>query len=453
MAFRAPQAGAAQGADDPTAASLRSVVKPLKKTPADYSSLLKDIGSARFTLIGEATHGTHEFYRERAEITKRLILENGYTAVAAEADWPDAYRLNRYVRGLSDDRDSREALSGFTRFPTWLWRNTVVAEFAEWLRALNMQRPPARRVGFYGMDLYSLFKSIQAVLSYLDRVDPDAATRARFRYGCFDHAAADSQAYGYAASFGMRKSCEDEVSQLVDMMRHAGGHRKHGDDNADEHFFAEHNARLVKNAEAYYRTMFGDRVSSWNLRDQHMVETIVHLDAHLSRQGHLPKIVVWAHNSHLGDASATQMGDAGECNVGQLMRERYGAETYLLGFSTHHGTVTAASDWDGPAETKRVRPGLEGSYERLFRGAGVERFLLLLKRNERLQRLLAGPRLQRAIGVLYLPESERTSHYFFARMARQFDAVIHLDETSALEPLERAQAASSEVPETYPSGV
>ncbi|HXC40421.1 MAG TPA: erythromycin esterase family protein [Burkholderiales bacterium] len=199
--------------------------------------------------------------------------------------------------------------------------------------------------------------------------------------------------------------------------------------------------------------MFGDRVSSWNLRDQHMVETIVHLDAHLSRQGHLPKIVVWAHNSHLGDASATQMGDAGECNVGQLMRERYGAETYLLGFSTHHGTVTAASDWDGPAETKRVRPGLEGSYERLFRGAGVERFLLLLKRNERLQRLLAGPRLQRAIGVLYLPESERTSHYFFARMARQFDAVIHLDETSALEPLERAQAASSEVPETYPSGV
>jgi erythromycin esterase-like protein len=436
-------------------AAVRSAAMPLQNTPADYSPLLRHIGNARFTLIGEASHGTHEFYRERAEITKRLILEKGYTAVVVEADWPDAYRLNRYVRGLSTDKNIGDALSGFTRFPTWLWRNTVIVEFAEWLREFNKARAPARRIGFYGMDLYSLFKSIQAVLRYLDRVDPDAAKRARYRYSCFDHAAENSQTYGYAAAFGMKKTCEDEVvSQLMELTRHAAAsYAKNADAGSDELFHAEQNARLVRNAEEYYRTMFRGRVSSWNLRDQHMVETIAHLDTHLSRHGELPRIAVWAHNSHLGDASATEMGAGGEWNVGELMRKRYGGEAYLVGFSTYQGTVTAASDWDGATERKRVRAGLAGSYEELFHKIGSERFMLLLKGNRALDKAFAEPRLQRAIGVIYLPESERTSHYFQALLARQFDALIHLDETRALEPLELASAPGSEVPETYPSGI
>jgi erythromycin esterase-like protein len=441
----------AEGAAASTA--LRSTLRPLGKTPEDYSPLIDAIGNARFALIGEASHGTHDFYRERAEITKRLIVEKGYTAIAVEADWPDAYRVNRYVRGLSNDRNARQALSGFKRFPTWMWRNTVVADFVEWLREFNKGRPAAGKAGFYGIDLYSLFKSIEAVLQFLDRVDPEAARRARYRYGCFDHYGEDSQAYGYAAAFGMKGTCEDDVvAQLAELTRNAVRLPQDSED-ADELFFARQNARLVKNAEKYYRTMFRGRVSSWNLRDEHMVETISELDAHLGRHGDLQRIAVWAHNSHLGDASATEMGDAGEWNVGQLMRKHYGSQAFLLGFSTYQGTVTAASDWDGEIERKRVRPGLAGSYEKLFHESGTDRFMLLLRGNPELRTALAGPLLQRAIGVIYLPESERTSHYFHARLPSQFDAMIHLDETRALEPLDATSPASAEVPETFPSGV
>jgi erythromycin esterase-like protein len=358
------------------------------------------------------------------------------------------------VRGASDDRDANAALSGFKRFPAWMWRNTVVLEFVEWLREYNAAQPEDRKVGFYGIDLYSLFTSIDAVLEYLDRADPAAAQRARARYRCFDHFDEDTQAYGYAASFGMSKTCEDQVvAQLEDLTRRAGS-RSNGRSEPDELFYAHQNARLVKNAEQYYRTMFRGRISSWNLRDRHMVETLQALDAHLARLGAPPRIAVWAHNSHLGDASATEMGDSGEWNVGQLMREAYPGDAVLIGLSTDHGTVTAASDWGGEAERKRVRPALPGSYEELFHGAGLERFLLRLRGNHRLAQPLEARRLQRAIGVIYLPETERISHYFHARLMHQFDAILHIDETRALTPLEPGSGwLAEEAPETYPTGI
>jgi len=408
-------------------------------------------------LLGEASHGTHEFYRERAEITKRLILEKGFTAVAVEADWPDAYRVNRYVRGQSEDADADAALGGFRRFPVWMWRNRVVLDFVEWLREHNLSREGGgRQAGFYGLDLYSLHTSIEAVLSYLDRVDPEAARRARSRYSCFEHFGENTQAYGYAASFGMTESCEQEVlGQLSELSGRASEYAsRDGHLAEDEFFFAEQNARLVKNAEEYYRSMFRGRAESWNKRDTHMAETLDALVGHLGRTRGPAKVVVWEHNSHLGDARATEMGEGGELNVGQLVRERYGRDAVLVGFTTHRGTVTAASDWDEPAERKRVRPALEGSYEALFHEVGHDRFMLDLRAEGRARELLRRPRLERAIGVIYRPETERLSHYFQARLAEQFDAVLHFEETRAVEPLERHAGweRGEEPPETYPTG-
>ncbi|HEY3120935.1 MAG TPA: erythromycin esterase family protein [Vicinamibacteria bacterium] len=436
-------------------------------SPADYDALLDRIGEARFVLIGEASHGTHEFYRHRAEITQRLIAEKGFTVVAVEADWPDAYRVNRFVRGQSslrggrghsaplrnDDEDAADALDDFKRFPQWMWRNADVLDFVGWLRAYNEKRGGGeRRAGFYGLDLYSLHTSMEAVLSYLDRVDPEAARRARQRYACFDHYGEDTQAYGYAAGFGLTPSCEAEVlNQLVELRRRAAEYaRLDGRVAADEFFFAEQNARLVKNAEEYYRTMFRGDVSSWNLRDTHMVETLDSLVAHLTKLEGETKAVVWAHNSHLGDARATEMSRRGELNVGQLVRQRHGDEAVLVGFTTYTGTVTAANDWDAPAERKRVVPGLAGSYEALFHEVSVPQFLLVTRDAAD---AVAGPLLERAIGVIYRPQTERLSHYFQARLAQQFDAVIHVDETRAVEPLERVGEPEPEVPETFPSGV
>ncbi|HEY9671765.1 MAG TPA: erythromycin esterase family protein, partial [Waterburya sp.] len=420
----------------------------------DYEPLMELIGDARFVLIGEASHGTHEFYEQRAEITKRLIQEKGFSAVAVEADWPDAYRVNRYVRGVSDDSRANEALAGFDRFPTWMWRNTVVVNFINWLRDYNHSLPPnATKAGFYGLDLYSMYSSIKAVLGYLEKVDPEAAKRARYRYSCIEHFGEDSQSYGYAASVGLSESCEDEVvKQLHELQRRADEYAQRDSRVAeDEFFYAQQNARLVKNAEEYYRSMFRGRVSSWNLRDRHMAETLDQLVAHLDRQGGRTKVVVWAHNSHLGDARATDMGNAGELNVGQLVRQQYGSEAVLVGFSTYTGTVTAASDWGAPAERKRVRPALSDSYEALFHETRLPCFLLTLRQDGLVVQGLRKSRLERAIGVIYLPQSERISHYFHARLANQFDAMIHLDETRAIEPLEpTAHWETGEAPETYP---
>jgi erythromycin esterase-like protein len=413
------------------------------------------IGNSRLVLIGEASHGTHEFYRTRAHITKRLIQEKGFTAVAAEADWPDAHRVNRYVSGRGEDKSAAQALNNFRRFPAWMWRNSDVLEFVTWLREYNDSLPRgARKAGFYGMDLYSFHSSSRAVLQYLDRVDPEAARRARFRYGCFDQFGEDIQTYGYAATFGMSKKCEDEVvAQLVEMSRRAAElASRDGRLDPDEFFIAEQNARVVKNAERYYRAMFSGRVSSWNLRDRHMAETLDQLISHL---GPSSKIVVWAHNSHLGDARAAELSQQGELNVGQLAREKYGDSATLIGFTTYTGTVTAASNWDGPAETKQVRPALSDSFEALFHATYVPEFLAVLRGNRFLSGILNQERLERAIGVVYLPQSERVSHYFHARLADQFDAVIHIDQTTAVQPLEVTSAPeeAGEVPETYPSAV
>jgi erythromycin esterase-like protein len=443
--------------DESLAKTLREAVHPLDGGLGDYNPLFEQVAGCRFVLIGEASHGTHEFYRERAVLTKRLILEKGFSAVAVEADWPDAYRVNRYVRGEGSDPDGVDALGGFQRFPTWMWRNADVLDFVGWLRAHNERlRLGEQRVGFYGLDLYSLHASMSAVVSYLGKVDPGAARRARQRYACFDHVSGgDPQAYGYAAELGIAKSCEDEaVRQLIELRRSAAEYaRRDGRLAPDDFFYAEQNARLVKNAEEYYRSMFRARALSWNLRDKHMVETLEALMEFLSTGTEAPKIVVWEHNSHLGDARATEMGSTGEWNVGQLVRERHGDEALLIGFTTHAGTVTAASDWHAPAERKRVREALPGSYEALFHDVGLARFYLPLGKENRVAELRK-PRLERAIGVVYLPETERASHYFLACLPDQFDAVLHIDRTRAVEPLERTvEWERGEVPETFPSGV
>jgi erythromycin esterase-like protein len=338
-----------------------------------------------------------------------------------------------------------------------MWRNTVVVDFVEWLREYNASLPPdSARVGFYGLDLYSLYTSIESVLSYLNKVDPEAAKRARYRYSCFEHFAEDTQAYGYAANFGITDSCEREViDQLIELRRRAVDYAgRDGRVAQDEFFFAEQNARLILNAERYYRTMFRGRVESWNLRDSHMAETLDALVTHLNEQGQPAKVAVWEHNSHLGDARATYMANYGELNVGQLVRQRYGSEAVLVGFTTYKGTVTAASDWDGPAERKRVRPALANSYEASFHEIDAPKFVLPLRNSRQVSIALRGPQLERAIGVIYLPQTERQSHYFDARLSDQFDAVIHFDETHALEPLERyALWETGEPPETFPTGV
>ncbi len=446
--------------DTELAETVRSAIHPLTAADADFDPLMAMIGDAHRVLIGEASHGTHEFYNERARLTKRLILERGFDAVVVEGDWPDAYRVNRYVRGADDDTSAERALGGFTRFPAWMWRNTVVEEFVKWLRQFNAGRVHhGGTVGFYGLDLYSLRGSIEAVLAYLDREDPASARRARERYACFDQYGQDSQAYGLMTGLGASPSCEEEViRQLVDLQRHRMSltePARSGHHDAEATFCAEQNARVVRNAEEYYRAMYLSDVSSWNLRDTHMMQTLESLDAHLTRDGRRPRIVVWAHNSHLGDARATEMGRRrGELNLGQLLREQHGRDAVLIGFTTHRGTVTASSDWGAPAERKKIVPSMADSYESTFHHVGVERFLLTLRGSDTVTLALQTPRLERAIGVIYRPETERASHYFHACLPEQFDAVLHFDHTHALDPLEiNAEWTQAEAPETYPSGI
>jgi erythromycin esterase-like protein len=338
-----------------------------------------------------------------------------------------------------------------------MWRNRVVLDFISWLYNHNCSLPSALpRVGFYGLDLYSLYTSIGAVLEYLEKIDPEAAKRARYRYSCLEDFGENPQTYGYAAAFSLDESCEREVvNQLIELQRKASDYAsRDGRVAEDELFFAEQNARLIKNAEQYYRTMFTGRVSSWNLRVQHMAETLSALVEHLNWQGKPAKVVVWEHNSHIGDARATEVGQQGELNVGQLVRERYGNDARLIGFSTYTGTVTAASDWDMPAERKRVRPALAGSYEALLHEVDVPNYYLVLRDGGAFTEQLRQPRLERAIGVIYRPQTERLSHYFNARLPDQFDAIIHWDQTRAVTPLEQtAEWESSEPPETFPTGM
>ena len=420
---------------------LDDVVEPISESPDKYASLLEQIGDARFVLIGEASHGTHEFYQARIEITQQLIEKKNFMAVAIEGDWPDAYRIHRYLQGADNQAEWQHALEDFKRFPTWMWRNTTLPPFLKWLRAYNDNlATPRTKIGFYGMDLYSLNASMQAVIDYLSKVDPEAAERARLRYACFDRVKVDPQQYGYLTSMGMKKPCvKESIEQLLEMQHHAFDYvRRDGIAVEDDYFYATQNARLVKNAENYYRSMFEGHVLSWNVRDHHMAETLNILADHLENRFGMPaKIVVWAHNSHVGDARATEMGSQGEVNIGQLIREQHDTDTFSIGFSTYQGSVTAASDWGDPAQCKQVNPGIEGSYEALFHDVKHDNFLLPLRGNDKIEHYLRLPRLQRAIGVIYRPETERVSHYFFTRLPYQFDSLIHFDQTTAVQPLDR----------------
>ena len=428
--------------------------QPLNGAEDDYDGLLDLIGDASVVMLGEASHGTHEFYRERVRITRRLIEELGFVGVAVEADWPDAYRVNRHVRGAAEDADAEEALRGFRRFPTWMWRNAEVLDFVGWLRAHNERAGFGRGAGFFGLDLYSLYSSVDEVVAYLRRIDPAAAKRASERYACFERLGGE-QNYGRAVSLGVSESCRrGVVTQLRDLQRLGNAYlRRDGIAAEDEQFYAEQNARLVASAEEYYRAMVSDPASSWNLRDRHMADTLERLLQHLGRHGERPRIVVWEHNSHIGDARMTEMGNRGELNVGQLARQRWSDDVVLVGFTTYSGTVTAASGWDAPAERKQVRPALPGSFEAIFHNLGEPRFFLDLLSGDAAQALIE-PCLERAIGVIYRPETERQSHYFYAHLGGQFDAVVHIDETRAVEPLERTAGwEAGEPPETYPSAL
>jgi erythromycin esterase-like protein len=448
---------------DALASALRAAARPLAGGPADHDALLDLVGDRRLVLLGEGSHGTHEFYAARVEITRRLVEERGFDAVAIEGDWPDSDRVHRWVVGRTRGGDAASALAGFRRFPQWMWRNADVVRLLDFLRAHNARVGRARAVGFHGLDLYSLHASIDEVLRYLDRVDPDAARRARHRYACFEHFGEDPQEYGYAASVDLSQSCEDEVvEQLVELRRGgigaADGAELDETDAAEDRFSAEQNARLVLDAERYYRSMFRGRASSWNLRDTHMADTLDALLAHLRARGRAGKVVVWAHNSHLGDARATEMGAGGEINLGQLARERHADDAVLVGFTTHEGTVTAAHDWGDAARRMRVNPSLPGSIERLLHDVAPRGAVVPLHgsaaADEARAALESRALLERAIGVIYRPRTERQSHYFHARVGRQFDLLYHFDATRAVEPLDRAaDAPSDEPPDTFPSAL
>jgi erythromycin esterase-like protein len=437
---------------DPAVDVLRAAAKVFE--PGDEPAAIGPwIGNARIVLMGEATHGTHEFYRARADLTRYLIEQRGFNVIAVEADWPDAYRVNRWVRGDDTDPSAEAALGDFIRFPRWMWRNHDVVQFLTWLHGFNAGVPASGQVGFYGLDLYSLHHSIDAVLQYLKKVDPASLERARRRYACFDVFGEDTQSYGYATARGLARSCEQEVvTQLVELRHKAAAYVSHdGRLAAEDYFAAEQNARVVTNAEAYYRAMFGSATESWNLRDHHMMSTLEALLGHVIRLSGNARVVVWAHNSHVGDARATQMGRRGEVNIGELVRAKFGGQVCAIGFTTHSGNVTAASNWDEPAALMAVRPSLAGSYERLFHATGLGRFALAL--NGPASSVLAASRLERAIGVVYRPDSERWSHYFDASLPGQFDVVIHYDETRAVQPLELWSRREIDLPETWPTGV
>src|SRR6266481_1089855 len=441
--------------------AVRATAHPLNGDLHDYDPLINLIDDARFVLLGAASHGTHEFYHERAEITKRLIKEKGFTAIAVEADWPDAYRIDPYVRGASDeanadDANAVEALGDFTRFPAWMWRNTDVVEFVNWLRAHNDQlQDGAPKIGFYGLDLYSLRASRQAVIKYLDKVDPRARDRLRAQYACFDDFGDNARGYGVLGGIG--RPCRDAaVAGVVELQQSRATREARRKNPVFEEaaFTALQNARVVRNAEGVYSAMYRSQASAWNLRERHMAVTLDDLMAHLSRQGNRAKIAVWAHSSHLGDGRATEKREDRLVNVGQLVREQHGGETVLIAFTTNRGAVTAASDWDGPPEIKELRPAFSDSYEALFHDMQIARFMISHRGHEKVPEVLRTDRPERSIGAVYhsdTPEAERAAHYFTARLAEQFDTVFYFDETRALEPLELTQGeTTAAVPLTYP---
>jgi erythromycin esterase-like protein len=437
----------------------QSIVPFDNKNIQFYSKIADLIGDARIVLMGEASHGTMEFYRARAALSEYLIKEKGFQAIAIEGDWTSACAVHHYCQGSGNRDHAKIALESCKSFPAWMWRNTIMLQFIQRLRRYNDQfASKADKIAFYGLDLYCLNEAAKAVINYLKQNHPEAAPKAILRYACFEHTQNNPQLYSYLLEKHTTDSCIREVTtQLLEtqclafqkLSANADIHKR------EKQFYATQNARIVKNAEHYYRSLFEPHYVTWNIRDQHMVDTLENIISHLEgNTGNPAKVIVWAHNSHIGDARATEMSERQEINLGQLVRERFDMSSFLLGFSTGEGTVTAASEWDGEASYKEVTAPLQGSYEWLFQQLTEQNFLLNLREENQLTHLLKIPQLQRAIGVIYRPETERTSHYYFSRLSYQFDAIVHFNKTRALVPLDKKVLSPStlELPETYPAG-
>lgn len=440
--------------DESLVAELRKAALPLESAN-DLDPLLEQVGDARFVLLGEATHGTSEFYTWRTEISKRLITEKGFSFIAVEGDWPDCYRVNRYVKGAARaDATAEDALHAFSRWPTWMWANREVVELAEWMRTHNDAQPAAERVGFYGLDVYSLWESMAAVVEYLERVDPDAANAAIRAYACFDPYYEDVQEYA-RATVSVPASCEDEVIGMLRALRAKA--RQYPEDSVDGYFNAEQNALVAQNAERYYRAMVRGGATSWNVRDNHMVETLERL---MVRHGPESKAIVWEHNTHIGDARFTDMAGQGMVNVGQLVREAHGEGpadrdgVVLVGFGTRAGTVIAGSGWGEPMQRMRMPDARGDSWEDLLHQAvGRDGLLVFDGTDDGGIRGLDGTLDHRAIGVVYEPRAERWGNYVPTLIPRRYDAFLFIDKSRALDPLHMPAVVDAEVPETYPSGM
>lgn len=415
-------------------AAIVRIARPLHGDD-ELDQLLDLVSRARIVLLGESTHGTREFFELRARLTRKLFAQHGFTALAIEGDWPDAVRVDRYIRGHGYDESAEQALESFAQFPTWMWRNDEVARLVDWLRGYNRYRLPEERAGFYGLDVYASHASSRAALAYLTHVDPEAAAAARESYACFDRAVPGPP------SAPARAREEDIVDELLEMQRRRAA-RSGRSPSGEAWLCAIQRARLARSAPAYYRAMLAGSPEAWNLREAHMADTVSLLSEQLARGGQPAKLIVWAHNAHVGDARATAQGAAGQLTLGQLLRERYPRELSLVGFTTHDGTVECAHDWGEAPGAARVRSSLPESWEGLFHEAGIPRFMVTsaaLKRGlgERVERL------HRAIGAVYRPETERRSHYYAARLADQYDLVVHVDTTRAVEPLAPTRAANA----------
>jgi erythromycin esterase-like protein len=433
-------------ATDELTVHLNQIEHPLRDE-RDLDPLMERIGDARYVLLGEASHGTSDFYIWRDRISRRLVEEKGFSFIAVEGDWPDCYRVNRYVKGYPESGENAiEVLHAFARWPTWMWANQEVRSLVEWLREHNRGAREEEKVGFYGLDVYSLWESMEVVEKYLRRVDPEAARRARLAYGCFDDYRQDVQEYARATAL-VPTSCEDEVVEILrELRRRAPQYRE---DGREAFFNAEQNALTARNAEMYYRAMVRGGPGSWNLRDMHMVETLNRLMTH---HGPHARAIVWEHNTHICDARATDMARAGMVNVGQLVRQEYGEEeVVLVGFSSYEGTVIAGEEWGAPMERMRVPPAREGSWERIFHDrSGCDR-LIVFEPGEPDD--LMRPLGHRAIGVVYNPAHEQFGNYVPTVLPYRYDALLYIDHTHALHPLHMRELRDGELPETYPSGV
>lgn len=431
------------------AGKLKPMVHPFDGAERGYDSAIDLIDDSQVALLGSGSHGTREFYRSRAAITQRLIEQKRFVAVAVEADWAPARRVDRYVAGVSEDTDAIAALGDFEDFPAWMWRNREVADFIEWLKSYNDRLPARSRVRFYGLDLFDFGPAIDAVLAFLESLDPAAADRARDGYACLDAFRDNPRGYSTIMASELIGSCKAGAARgLVELYESDAvkGARRAGTSEAAAAFEAEQNARVVKAAEEYYRLIFRSEARAWNTREHHMADTIDDLIGHLDPRALAAKIAVWAHNAHVGDARGTDMREDHETSVGALMRERYNRGASLLGSATHHGAVLAARDWDAPAAELPLPPASADSYEALFHATGVPQFFLSCREGG-VRRALTSERRERRIGVVY------NDDYLVAKLSRQFDGLLHFDETRGTHPLEGASTLRGAARETFPFGV